>query len=134
MVAIPASTLAIVGSRTLTDYEFVKDELNYFFTSWYVSDIITGGAVGADSWGELYARQSNIPVTIIRPDYTKYGKGAPFIRNTTIAEKCNLMVAFWDGQSRGTEDVIKKAVKLGKRVTIIPFVPKESSLDEGPEI
>jgi len=134
MVAIPASTLAVVGSRTLTDYMVVKGALMDFLQDWYVSDIVSGGAIGADSFGEQYAKEQGIPITVIKPDYTKHGKGAPFIRNTTIAERCDFMVAFWDGKSKGTEDVIKKAVTLGKRVTIFPIVARQYSLDNGPEI
>lgn len=134
MVASASSILAVVGSRTLDNYELVKMELDHFFKSWYVTDIVSGGAIGADSLAERYAKEHQIPLIVIKPDYTKHGKSAPFIRNTTIAEQCDIMVAFWDGVSKGTEDVVKKTVKLGKQVIIVPTVRRQYSLDNGPEI
>lgn len=119
--------LAVVGSRTYTDYKDFRTKLlsmvSYYFDSRkkrvaFSVDIITGGAKGADSLAELWAKGNQVSCKVIKPDYNKYGRGAPFVRNTEIAKECDEMVAFWDGHSKGTEDVLKKAVQFGKRVTI----------------
>ena len=120
--------VAIVGSRTYTDYDSfdnkVSEALNHHWMGslgeWGEDlSIISGGAPGTDTLAEQWAKDVNVPCKVIEPDYeTDNPKVAPLLRNTKIAEQCDEMIAFWDGISRGTEDVIKKAVKLGKQVTI----------------
>lgn len=66
---------------------------------------------------------TRIAATIIEylPDWDKYGKSAGFKRNTTIVEACDTLLAFWDGKSRGTQDSIAKAEKLGKLTIVITY-------------
>ncbi len=80
-----------------------------------------GGAKGADSLGEEYAKENNIPTKIFIPDWDKYGKSAGMIRNTDIVNESELIVAFWDGISSGTLDSINKAKKNNKKVLIINY-------------
>ena len=84
--------------------------------------IITGGAKGVDKAAEQYARQQNIPCVIIAPDYAKYGRGAPLVRDKEIVERADIVIALWDGVSRGTKFSLDYAEKLNKdvRVYIIP--------------
>jgi hypothetical protein len=44
---------------------------------------------------------------------------APLIRNRLIVEECDCLIAFWDGQSRGTKSTLDLAEKLGKPTKII---------------
>lgn len=53
--------VAVIGSRTYTDYEEVKRTLKRI----PISEIISGGADGADKLGEQYAKENNIPTKII---------------------------------------------------------------------
>lgn len=112
--------VAVIGSRTFNDYEEVKRTLSTI----KISTLISGGAKGADSLGERYANENNIPKTIFLPDWEKHGKAAGMIRNTDIINECELVVAFWDKSSKGTKDSIDKANKLGKKVLIITFKNK----------
>jgi hypothetical protein len=80
--------------------------------------IISGGAKGIDSLAELYAQKNNIPIKIIRPEYGKYGKGAPIVRNKEIVNMSDHIIAIWDGKSRGTQSVIKFSEKQNKKLTI----------------
>lgn len=109
--------LAIVGSRSFTDYTYFKECMKQFENS-EISYIISGGAVGADTLAEKYAAENNIPVKIFYPDYNLHGKKAPILRNTTIVENSDVVVAFWNGVSGGTRDSINKARKLKKAVVI----------------
>lgn len=80
--------------------------------------IITGGARGIDELAESYADSKCIPKLIIEPEYNKYGKAAPLIRTKTILEKADLIIIFWDGESKGTKYAIKCATSLGKKVIL----------------
>ncbi|MGM9508819.1 SLOG family protein [Larkinella sp. GY13] len=108
---------AIIGSRTATDasYETLKqtaDELG-------VTEIISGGATGADTLAERYAQETGKPLTVFKADWNHHGKAAGPIRNRQIIEGADLVLALWDGQSKGTADSLKKAKALGKRTWII---------------
>lgn len=107
--------VAVIGSRTFNNYESVKDKLDSISG---ITLIVSGGAMGADTLGERYARENDIPIRVYKPDWTK-GRGAGFLRNTDIINDADIVVAFWDGKSRGTLDSIAKAEKQGKKVLII---------------
>jgi predicted Rossmann-fold nucleotide-binding protein len=81
--------------------------------------VISGGAFGVDYLAARYARYKGLEVVEIRPDYKKYrGEYAPLARNTDIARECDGLIAFWDGKSRGTADVIAKVARIGKPVWV----------------
>ena len=107
----------IAGSRTFTDYEKLKGELNRLNLT--ISKILSGGATGADSLGEQYAREHNIPIMRFDADWIKFGRSAGPIRNTNMAKFGDVLVAFWDGKSRGTYDMISKMEQKSKPVFII---------------
>ena len=111
--------LAIVGSRSLDMYETVKNAVDSLSTE--VTEIVSGGARGVDSFAERYAWEHSIPTVIFKPDWAKYGKRAGFIRNKDIVERADFVLAVWDGESRGTLDSINHARKLGKPVEIVYF-------------
>lgn len=81
--------------------------------------VISGGAQGADSWAAEFAQERGIHTVEIRPNWKKYGRGAGFKRNKEIVLASDDVVAFWDGQSRGTLDTIRKAHKLKRPYCII---------------
>ena len=72
--------------------------------------IIHGGAKGADTLADRYSREvlGQQPI-IFLPDWNKLGKKAGFARNSQMINVADLVVAFWDGESRGTKDSIDKA-------------------------
>jgi len=101
---------AIIGSRTLNPVIELKNRPEL---------IISGGANGVDKCAEDYAKCNNIPILIIKPDYQRYNaKNAPIIRNKEIVNRCDVLIAYWDGKSKGTEFTIEYAKKQGKKVYI----------------
>ena len=88
--------------------------------------VILGGVAGfyfrdgkAKAWAESVARGLGLGVRSYEPNYGLHGKRAPLVRNEAIAIDCDRMVAFWDGQSRGTMHAVAIARRLGKPVEII---------------
>lgn len=107
----------IAGSRTgfsYSDVEFVLfDRLDK------ISEIVSGTAQGIDRFGELFGIQNNIPVKRFPADWCKFGKSAGPIRNQQMAEYADALIAFWDGESRGTKNMIETAERLGLAVSVV---------------
>jgi len=104
--------VAVVGSRNLS-----IDDLGKYLPDG-VTEIISGGARGVDTSAREYAIAHGIKLTEFLPEYDKYGRNAPLRRNITIIEHADLVMAFWDGKSRGTKFVIDKCKERGVRVKI----------------
>ena len=92
--------VAVVGSRALQ----IDDWENYLPPD--TNEIISGGAKGIDQSAANFARSNGIALKEFLPEYDKYGKRAPLLRNISIIENADLILAFWDGTSRGTKFVI----------------------------
>ena len=104
--------VAIIGSRNLVNVEISK------YIPENVTEIISGGAKGIDTLAEEWADKNGVPKTIIKPKYERYRRGAPLKRNEKIVERADLIIALWDGKSRGTKFTIDYAKKLKKEVKI----------------
>lgn len=113
--------LAIIGSRTFNNYELLCREIDKLKVFYEIDIIVSGGANGADTLGKCYAQEHNIPFVAFTADWQKYGKAAGMIRNQTIVDDSDYIIAFWDGVSRGTKDSIRRASKCKKRYKIIYF-------------
>jgi len=113
--------LAIVGCRSFQNFEFLEKTLFEKLKMDYITEIVTGGALGADSLGMAFAKKYEIPLTVFYPDWKKYGRSAGFLRNEVIVKNSDHVIAFWDYQSKGTKSTINIAIKeLGEdAVTVI---------------
>lgn len=105
--------LLIVGSRSITDFDLSK------YIPEDVDHIISGGANGVDTLAEKYADEHGIPKTIVRPEYSRYGKAAPLRRNEVMVDMADAVLVIWDGISRGTQYTVKYAKEQGKPVELI---------------
>ena len=112
--------VAVVGSRNFQDYDLLKQIL----AEYEITEIVSGGAKGADSLGEKYANEHNLPIEIFKPDWKRLGRGAGPARNKTIVENADFVIAFWDGVSKGTQSSINIAKKLNKALRIVMMEPQ----------
>ncbi|MBQ3093893.1 MAG: hypothetical protein IJC52_01865 [Clostridia bacterium] len=83
------------------------------------SEIVSGGADGIDTAAKEIAHELGIPLKEFLPDYALFGKRAPLVRNDQIVDYADMVLAFWDGESRGTQYVIGECLKRQKRVVYI---------------
>ena len=86
-----------------------------------ISEMVSGGANGIDQAAAEVANTLNVPLKLFLPDYERYGKRAPLVRNLEIIEYADEVVAFWNGRSRGTQHVIASCLQRGKPVRVIPL-------------
>jgi len=107
--------IAVIGSRNFNNY----NKLCEILSQYEISEIVSGGAKGADSLAERYSKEYNIKITIFYPNWKKFGKSAGPIRNKEIIDYCDHVVAFWDGSSKGTKSSINIANRLKREVNIV---------------
>lgn len=104
--------LIIAGGREcrLTDGErLVLEVLHALYN---ISTVVSGGAVGIDRDGEVWAAENNIPVRRFPPNYAAHPKSlAPVIRNSQMADYTDACICFRG--KRGTADMANKAKAKG---------------------
>ena len=126
--------LGITGSRSITQFDF----LPYFFkrdpafrafcrehgmSRRRITAVISGGARGVDTLAARAAEAASLQSTVMSPDREKYpGRliyRAYMERNRAIVDACDLLLAVWDGSSRGTRFTIEYASRQGKPVFVV---------------
>ena len=104
--------IAIVGSRSIIAPDLSK----------YIPDgaeIVSGGAKGVDTAAAEFAAKNGLKLTVFLPQYERYGRAAPILRNKEIVDYADKLLIFWDGSSKGTLSVIEYAKKTRKAYEII---------------
>ena len=104
--------VAVIGSRNL------RVEYLEAFIPPETTEIVSGGAKGIDTCAREFAEANEYTYTEFLPDYDKHGKAAPLRRNDEIIEYSDLVLAFWDGKSRGTKYVIGACKNRGVSVKV----------------
>lgn len=89
--------------------------------------IVSGAARGTDQLGEKYAKIAGYEVSRFPADWDGLGKRAGYVRNAKMAKfavadgNYGVLIAFWDGKSKGTKHMIDLAEKKGLEVHIVRF-------------
>ena len=109
--------LIIAGSRTFTDYQLLCQTLAPEHHR--ITQVITGGARGADQLGYRWAWKHAIRHQLFRADWERFGKSAGVRRNYQRAQEGDVLVAFWDSQSPGTRHMIACMEQLSKPVVVV---------------
>ncbi len=107
--------IAIIGGR---DRIPTAREISQALEGISVCGVVSGGARGADRAGAAWGRAAGLPVREYLPDYRRYQRRAPLIRNEAIAAAADLCLAFPGPQSRGTWHCVRQFENAGKSVII----------------
>lgn len=126
--------LIIAGSREFKSLKAVGNAVRMFgkaHPDFHITEVVSGGARGADRLGEEVARTAGLTVKVFNPDWKKNGKAAGPLRNATMAEYGDALLAlFITGiEGRGTQDMVEKMHRVGKPVFVANF-PAELALSE----
>ncbi len=113
----------IAGGRKFDDYDLLCKVCDHALSLQLHSDIeiVSGAADGADLLGEKYASDKNYALMRFPADWKKYGKSAGYRRNDEMAKYADALIAFWDGKSKGTKNMIDKAKLNGLKVKIVKY-------------
>lgn len=104
--------IIIAGSRSITDYTALQYAIAQ--TDFSIGEVVSGCARGPDSLGELWAIQHSIPIHKFPADWGRFGRAAGMYRNADMASYADAAIILWDGESRGTLDMIDKMRRVGK--------------------
>jgi len=107
----------IAGGRDFNNYKMLYDRCQFFLQNKENIEVVSGGAKGADTLGERYAKENGHTVKRFIPDWS-IGRVAGILRNAEMAEYADALIAFWDGKSKGTKNMIDTAKKLGLKVRV----------------
>ncbi len=120
--------LIVAGGRDFNDAALLERVLiamaDTEFADKQVS-IVSGMARGADALAYQFAHKNGITCYEFFANWNKYGKKAGFMRNEEMGIAADGLLAFWDGESRGTKHMIDFMVKLNKPVTVIEYSTSE---------
>ena len=89
--------------------------------------IISGTARGADKLGEQYAKIAGYELSKFPADWDGLGKRAGYVRNAEMAkfavedDNDGMLIAFWDGQSKGTKHMIDLGKRYGLEVHVVNY-------------
>ena len=106
------------------DYLFFVEQMDFYLKNLprEMIEIVSGCAPGPDTMAIRYAEERNYKIwrfAISKKDWKCHGKKAGIIRNTLMADFSTHCIAFWDGKSHGTADMIKQAREYELAVRII---------------
>lgn len=127
----------IAGGRDFNDFKLLESNINKIIKqlsdekliSIYVNEsnieIICGKARGADTLGKQFAKEYKLSIKYFPADWNTYGKSAGYRRNAEMAnyakEDNGILIAFWDGKSKGTKHMIDIAKGNNIRVFIVNY-------------
>lgn len=115
--------LVIAGTRDVVmSWPAVDDAARRFG---HVSEVLHGGSGGVDHAAQKWAHARGIKATMYPAHWHEHGKAAGPIRNRQMASAGDVLIAFWDGASRGTLSMITEMVRAGKPVYVMPVRRKE---------
>ena len=116
-------SLAVVGSRDFSNYALLAKSIRDLKAKEgvVIEEVVSGGARGADRLAEKYARSEQIALRVFLPQWDTHGKAAGVIRNKLIVDRADMVLAFWDGKSAGTQSTIQLAKRAGKEVLVVDY-------------
>lgn len=117
--------VGVIGSRKWKDKKKVYLFLDYIRS--LVSGVASGDADGPDRFGASWARRNGLDVYYFPPNSGR--KHRYHYRNRLIVEKSDIIIAFWDGSSTGTQYTVEYARRLKKDTYIIKKETMISALD-----
>tara|TARA_R110000851_G_scaffold171086_1_gene317402 strand:+ start:626 stop:1063 length:438 start_codon:yes stop_codon:yes gene_type:complete len=117
--------LIVAGGRDFTDLTAVARVIRSLNSQ--PTEIVCGEARGADTLGRRWAEGHRCAVKSFVPEWST--KAGGFIRNTQMAEYGDALLAFWDGVSKGTEQMIEEANRLGLYVKVIYYLKSSEKCD-----
>lgn len=105
--------IVIAGSRSITDITALQFAIDR--SAFPISEVVSGCARGVDTLGEQWASSEGVLVSHWPANWGRFGRAAGHYRNSEMASYADGAIVLWDGDSRGTLDMIDKMRRARKR-------------------
>lgn len=115
--------LIIAGGRDFENYAMLCNRVDKLLNGNPNVEIVCGLAKGADLLGKRYALSRKLSIAEFPANWKRHGKSAGYIRNDQMAQYSDVLIAFWDGKSKGTKHMIDLAYKRNLEVHVIRYSP-----------
>ncbi len=114
----------IAGSRKLPfAVERVRHALSASCLS--VTEIVHGASGLVDWAADSEAKLYGCPSKPFPANWNLYKRSAGPRRNKEMAEYAEALIAIWDGESKGTANMISQAKELGLKVFVYTYPPPQ---------
>lgn len=114
--------IVIGGCRNYNNYNVFKAFIDEILKNKeYPITILSGHCLGVDTMAEQYANQNGFELEIFPAEWKEYGRAAGPLRNKKMVEQCDMVIAFWDSKSKGTQSLISYA-KANNKTVIIKYI------------
>lgn len=125
--------IIVAGGRDFKDNDLLSDTIKGYLEDIGITNsskqikFVSGTAIGADVLGEQFAHTYGYDVIRFPADWNKFGKSAGYRRNAEMAKFASvdgnkgILIAFWDGKSKGTKHMIDLAKRYGLNVHVVNY-------------
>ena len=117
--------IIVCGGTDFDDYDYFTRKMDMMLKSYGNIKLVSGHAKGADSFVEIYAAEKDIPIQVFPAEWKRYGRTAGPIRNRAMLvyamEETPAVIAFWNGKSRGSGNMLKLAKDHGVECQILYY-------------
>lgn len=113
--------IIIAGSRDFNDYNLLCQYIDKLLSVTSDVEIVCGGARGADTMGEIYAKRHNLKIKYFIANWDDFGKSAGIIRNIAMGKYADCAIIFWDGKSKGSKNMINVMKGLKKQCYVVKY-------------
>ena len=130
--------IVICGGRDFSDIDLFLTEIHAILEDKHDFTIIQGGATGADSFAKQYAEMNNFKheeykaawddldapgavIKINKKTGKPYNIRAGHDRNFVMLDLADMVVAFWDGKSPGTGEMVREATKRNIPLVVVNY-------------
>lgn len=131
MKKLPTKRVVIAGGRDYKNFDEAKRYIDACLSKIRKKSniiIVSGGARGADTIGEHYAKENGFKVEKYPADWKRYGRSAGPRRNKQMAEVSDYVICFWDEKSKGTKTMIDYAIKYDKPLKIKRYAEEKRAI------
>lgn len=136
----PKIKIIVAGSRSFSDISTLTNIIDHVLNLYVYKkgfaknkiEIVCGMARGADLLGKRYAEVNGYDVKCFPANWDLYGKSAGYLRNKEMAEYAasekgyGALIAFWNGNSKGTKNMIDLAKEYGLKTFVYNYITRES--------
>ena len=112
----------VAGRRDFSDSDYVFEQLDKALANTIKNreiEIVQGGAAGVECIAGMWAASRFYKQRVFRAKWNEHGRAAGPIRNRKMAEYGDILIAFWNGKSPGTKNMINVARELGLPTLVI---------------